>query len=175
MWRRLDDGSDRRHEWQWHQYHRRRDLPDLHSWSGNSPGGYRRQHGRGAMAQTDPQTIEAAPIPKLEVDCSGRFREWLAEQRISIAFTTYQSGKLFLIGRRHDGRLSVHERTFNRCMGLWASSQTLWMSSLYQLWRFENALASGETHQGYDRLYVPQTGYTTGDIDIHDIAVERSG
>src|SRR5262249_49389202 len=63
----------------------------------------------------------------------------------------------------------------NRCMGLWASSQTLWMSSLYQLWRFENALASGETHQGCDRLYVPQTGYTTGDIDIHDIAVERSG
>lgn len=28
---------------------------------------------------------------------------------------------------------------------------------------------------GYDRLYVPQVGYTTGDLDIHDVAVEASG
>ena len=35
---------------------------------------------------------------------------------------------------------TVFERTFNRCMGLWADGQTLWLSSLYQLWRFENVL-----------------------------------
>jgi uncharacterized protein (TIGR03032 family) len=99
----------------------------------------------------------------------------MAEQQISLAFTTYQSGKLFLIGLKPDRRLSVHERTFNRCMGLWTDAQTLWMSSLYQLWRFENALAAGEQHQGYDRLYVPQTGYTTGDLDIHDICVDGRG
>jgi len=113
--------------------------------------------------------------PKLEINCSRQFTEWLAEQRVSLAFSTYQSGKLFLIGLRPDGRLSVHERTFSRCMGLWADGQTLWMSSLYQLWRFENALGPGEAHQGYDRLYVPQVGYTTGDLDVHDVAVDRSG
>jgi uncharacterized protein (TIGR03032 family) len=101
--------------------------------------------------------------------------EWLAEHGLSFAFTTYQAGKAFLIGLQQNGRLSVFERTFNRCMGLWANGQTLWMSSLYQLWRFENALAAGELHQGYDRLYVPQIGYTTGDIDIHDIAVDGRG
>lgn len=59
-------------------------------------------------------------------------------------------------------------------MGLCASAdaQTLWMSSLYQLWRFENALPLGEKAPGgYDRLYVPQLGYTTGDVDAHDIAL----
>jgi uncharacterized protein (TIGR03032 family) len=129
------------------------------------------------VTQTGQQTVaaETAATPKLEINCSRQFPEWLAEQKISLAFTTYQSGKLFLIGLRPDRRLSVHERTFNRCMGLWASGQTLWMSSLYQLWRFENALAVGQTHQGYDRLYVPQTGYTTGDLDIHDVAVDRGG
>jgi uncharacterized protein (TIGR03032 family) len=116
-----------------------------------------------------------APEPKLEIDCSRQFPEWLIEQKISLAFTTYQSGKLFLIGLRPDRRLSVHERTFNRCMGLWADSQTLWMSSLYQLWHFENALGAGEAHQGFDRLYVPQLGYTTGDLDIHDVAVDGRG
>ena len=49
------------------------------------------------------------------------------------------------------------------------------MSSLYQLWRFENLLPPGQQHAGYDRLYVPQVGYTTGDVDIHDVAVDRNG
>jgi len=60
-------------------------------------------------------------------------------------------------------------------MGLYGDGQTLWLSSLYQLWRFENALAPGELYNGGDRLYVPQVGYTTGDLDIHDIAVEATG
>jgi uncharacterized protein (TIGR03032 family) len=110
--------------------------------------------------------------PTLRIDTSRQFTSWLAEHRVSLAFTTYQSGKLFFIGVQPDGRLWVHERTFNRCMGLAGDGQTLWMSSLYQLWRFENALAPGELHQGCDRLFVPQAGYTTGDIDIHDIALD---
>src|SRR4029453_7252534 len=92
-----------------------------------------------------------------------------------LAITTYRTGKLFLLGRHPDGRMAVFERTFNRCMGLWANGQTLWMSSLYQLWHFENALAAGELHQGYDRLYVPQIGYTPAAIATRDIAVDGRG
>lgn len=112
---------------------------------------------------------------KLVLTPSRQFPNWLAEQGISLAFTTYQAGKLFLIGLQPDGRLSIFERTFNRCMGLWADGQTLWMSSLYQLWRMENILPASEGYQGYDRVYVPQVGYTTGDIDIHDVAVDSEG
>ncbi len=124
-----------------------------------------------------PPTDPADPYqgPKLELVGSRRFNGWLAEQEISLAFTTYQTGKLFLIGLKTDGQLSIFERTFNRCMGLWADGQTLWMSSLYQLWRFENALAPGQLADGYDRLYVPQIGYTTGDLDIHDVAIDSTG
>ncbi len=122
------------------------------------------------------ESSAAADIdPKLELMGSRQFSAWMAEQRASLAFTTYQTGKLFMIGLQPDGRLSIFERTFNRCMGLWASQQTLFMSSLYQLWRFENALAEGQLHNGYDRLYVPQVGYTTGDLDIHDVAVDENG
>jgi uncharacterized protein (TIGR03032 family) len=60
-------------------------------------------------------------------------------------------------------------------MGLWGDDQTLYLSTLFQLWRFENSLDPGETYQGYDRLYVPQLGWTTGDLDIHDIAVDAQG
>jgi len=79
------------------------------------------------------------------------------------------------LGLKPDGTLSIFNRTLSRCMGLWADGQTLYLSTLYQLWRFENSLGPGETYQGYDRLYVPQLGWTTGDIDIHDIGVDGTG
>jgi len=125
-----------------------------------------------------PELAEKATTPDepwLQVLSSRCFPAWLAEQRVSLAFTTYQAGKLLLLGLQPDGRLAVFERTFNRCMGLYGDSQTLWLSSIFQLWRFENALAPGELYSGADRLYVPRVGYTTGDLDIHDIAVEASG
>ena len=117
----------------------------------------------------------AAPAPQLEITASRHFAEWLLEQDASVLFTTYQAGKLFLIGAHEDGRLSIFERTFDRCMGLFASAQTFYMSTLYQIWRFENSLAPGQQHNGYDRLYVPLLAHTTGDLDIHDIVVEADG
>ncbi len=109
--------------------------------------------------------------PWLQVLGSRYFTAWLAEQNVSVALTTYQTAKLFLIGRQPDDRISVFERTFNRSMGLWGSadSQTLWMSSQYQLWRFENSLSPATTHDGYDRVYIPRAAHTTGDLDIHDV------
>jgi len=109
--------------------------------------------------------------PKFEILTSRHFAGWLAEQRASIAFTTYQVGKIFIMGLNPDGKLHLTERTFNRAMGLGGNGQTLWMSSLFQLWRFENSLSAGESYQGYDRVFIPQMAYTTGDLDIHDIVV----
>lgn len=114
----------------------------------------------------------SATDPRLQIHASRQFCNWLAEQRLSLAFTTYQAGKLFLLGLQPDGRLSVFERTFNRCLGMWSDGQTMWLSTLYQLWRLENYLRPGQTHQGHDRLFVPQTAHTTGDLDIHDLAVD---
>lgn len=125
------------------------------------------------MAQ--PASPQHTPNPKLELTGSRQFTSWLHEQQASLAFTTYQSGKLFLIGMQADGRLSVFERTFNRCMGLWGDGQTLYMSTLYQMWRFENALEPGELHNGHDRLYIPRHAWTTGDVDAHDVTVDGKG
>ncbi|MGH8582813.1 MAG: TIGR03032 family protein [Gammaproteobacteria bacterium] len=111
----------------------------------------------------------------LKVLCSRHFAPWLAQEDISLAFSTYQSGKLFLLGRKPECELAVFERTFNRCMGLWGDGETLWASTAFQLWRFDNVLAPSQTEQGYDRLFVPRVGYTTGDLDIHDLAIGKNG
>ena len=149
-----------------------------------------------ASAASSPATASASQ-PWLNVLGSRHFIDWLAEQRVSLAFTTYQTGKLFLVGRKPDDVISVFERTFNHCMGLWASTdaQTLWLSSKFQLWRFEkapaqvvpyrptapvegddaNAAIPAWSHRGYDVVYVPRVGYTTGDLDVHDVAVDARG
>ncbi|MBI5154769.1 TIGR03032 family protein [Candidatus Poribacteria bacterium] len=113
--------------------------------------------------------------PKLEINGSRQFTEWLAGQRVSLAFTTYQTGKLFFIGLQPNGRLSVFERTFSRAMGLYATPDVIYLSTLYQLWKFVNLLAPGQTHEGYDRLYTPRSCVITGDIDVHDVAVDKDG
>ena len=56
-------------------------------------------------------------------------------------------------------------------MGLCLQGNSLWLSTLYQLWRFENSLLPGQVYQDYDGFYVPQMSYVTGDLDIHDVVV----
>ncbi|MBY0499171.1 MAG: TIGR03032 family protein [Nitrosomonas sp.] len=123
----------------------------------------------------DTNETTPAPAPMLEMSTSRQMLSWLAEQKLSIAFTTYQVGKLYFIGLKPDNGLSVFERSFNRCMGLCTTQNGLYMSSLYQVWRFENVFEAGQQQDGFDRLYVPQMGYTTGDLDIHDMAVDSDG
>lgn len=128
-------------------------------------------------ATTNMPGSQAAPSEKpwVQVLGSRHFCAWLAEQNVSLAFTTYQAGKLFLVGRQAGERISVFERSINRCMGLWVDGPSIWLSSLYQLWRLENGLRRGQLHDGHDAVYVPRVGYTTGDIDMHDLAVEHNG
>jgi len=108
---------------------------------------------------------------KLEINTSRQFVPWLAQHNLSIALTTYQAGKIFFIGLQTNGELSVFERTLDRCLGLYAEGKSLYVSTLYQLWRFENTLDVGEVYDGYDAFYVPQMSYVTGDLDIHDLTI----
>lgn len=131
----------------------------------------------GTMSSTPSPATVAPDEPRSEVIGSPGFAAWLAEHQVSLAFTTCGTGNLFLLGRHPDGRLAVCERALglSRVLGLWADGQTLWLNTSYQVWHFENLLRPGELYQGHDRLYVPKAGYTTGDLDAHDVAVDGAG
>jgi len=117
-------------------------------------------------------TAQAAPDDKFALTSSGNFAAWLAKTNGSLAFTTYQAGKLFLIGVRPDGRLSIFERTFPRSMGLAVSAdgRTLALATQYQVHRFDNVMrARTLSADGHDALYAPHAGWVTGDVDAHDV------
>jgi uncharacterized protein (TIGR03032 family) len=98
---------------------------------------------------------------------------WLNTQQISLAFTTYQTNRLFLVGCKPEGRLAVNERLFDKPMGLYARNDSLYMACRYQIWQMENRLVVEETHLGCDRLYVPSVAYTTGDLNVHDVVMTQ--
>lgn len=116
-----------------------------------------------------------ADRPPLAITVSRHFLAWLDEARVSLAFTTYQTNRLFLIGLKPDGSLSAFERAFDRPMGLTASAERLYVSTRWQIWRFDDALPTGVEYNGYDRLYVPRVAHTTGDLDVHDLALDEDG
>lgn len=129
--------------------------------------------GRGDRIMADDRQSE-----KFALSTSRGFPEWLERVGGSIAFTTYQAGKLFLIGLKADDRLSVFERTFPRAMGLGVSEdgRSLALASEYQIHRFDNVVAPGATDaDGHDALYAPHAAWVTGDVDAHDIGFGTDG
>lgn len=111
-----------------------------------------------------------------QITCSRTFATWLARHRASLAFSSYQSGQLFLVGQFGEENVSFHQRNFTRAMGLWQQGGDLILAGLSEIWRFADVLGPGERANGhFDRLYVPRTCHITGDIDVHEIAVEASG
>ena len=110
----------------------------------------------------------------ISINASEGLWQWLTEQQVSLAFTTYQTNRLFLVGCKPEGRLNVNERVFDKPMGLYAHENSLYMATRYQLWQLENRLAPGETYQGHDRLYIPCQSHTTGDLNVHDVVLDRN-
>jgi hypothetical protein len=87
---------------------------------------------------------DAAPAePQTTISTSRGFVDFLPIHRLSIALTSYQIGQLMLIGPLLDGRLSVFQRIVH-AMGLWASPQRLYLSTIAQIWRLENVLGQGQ-------------------------------
>jgi uncharacterized protein (TIGR03032 family) len=100
---------------------------------------------------------------------------WLFDNDVTIGFSTYQTGKLFFVGLDPEKKsLSVFERNFSRCMGLCVNREgSLFVSTLYQLWRLNNIVDLGESFNGREKVYVPQVAFTTGAVSAHDIGSQN--
>lgn len=125
---------------------------------------------RRAMMPSVPETI----VP--QITASAGLAEWLITSRTSFAFTSYQTGQLFLVGARADRTISVNQQNYRRAMGLAVHGNRIVLASQFQLWTLENMLRPGQiAHGGFDAAYVPRLAQTTGDIDAHELAIGANG
>src|SRR5215211_5100736 len=92
-----------------------------------SPRRPKRRKNSGMAAQISSAGDSAPPYA---VTASPGFAAWLYEQNVALAVTTYQIGKLFLVGAPAPDRLSVTERNFERCLGVAAAGHSLYLAGL---------------------------------------------
>src|SRR5215218_5771301 len=120
---------------------------------------------------TPPATAGAAgpavppPADETKISVSRGLAAWLTKNKVSFATTSYQSGRLFLVGTMPDGTVSVHQQLFSRAMGVCWDRGGLWLASKVQVWRLENVVPKGMVSQGrFDVSLMPRATYITGDI-----------
>ena len=121
--------------------------------------------------------IQAAMHDPVAVACSASpgFPEWLAWAEGTVAVSTYQAGKVALIG--WDGRrVTLLMREFDKPLGLNVAGNRLVLATRHDVWIFANAplLAHDflENEPGrYDAIYLPRATYHTGDLHTHDVAI----
>jgi uncharacterized protein (TIGR03032 family) len=102
--------------------------------------------------------------------------KWLLDQGLSLAYTSYATGRLIVVGVEPEGRLFFNEQNYTRAMGLDYQQGELRVASLYQIWHLTNMLAPGEfANWAYDCVLVPRLAHTTGYLDVHELGVDRAG
>ena len=101
---------------------------------------------------------------------------WLLDQQLSLAYTSYATGRLIVVGVPPDGRLFFSEQNYRRAMGLHYGNGELHVASQHQIWRLSNMLRPGEfANAAFDCVLVPRVAHTTGYVDAHELNVDRSG
>lgn len=95
----------------------------------------------------------------------------------SIAFTSYQSGLLYLVGSKPQGGLNVDQAAMPRPMGLCRDGDGgLAMTAGHQVMRFRNVLAPDQrVNETFDACFVPRRVHVTGNLDAHDVGVDATG
>ena len=123
-----------------------------------------------------PASPQAATETRPGLETSPGFVPWMMRHRVSLACSSYQTGRLLLIGARRGGDVAVTRAQFPGAMGLAAFSQRIYLAGRAAIWRLENTLRTDQlVDDRYDRLFVPRNAQITGNLLVHEIAVEPTG
>ena len=131
---------------------------------------------------SQPQAADPHSHVGEQIGCrvSDSFASWMAQAGGSLVVTTYQAGKLVMVGwDQGRGQVTLLFRQFDKPMGLAASSDAkrLALATRQSVVLLADAplLAPDylEEHKGrYAALYLPRAAYFTGDLNVHDLAFD---
>ena len=128
-----------------------------------------------ASASAPAGEATAAADKRTQSSTSRGFANWLTARNASLAFTSYQTGQLFLVGVMANNRVSFHQSHFPRAMGLHVDGGRIYLVSNVNVWRLENVLGPNQrANQHFDTFYMPRNAQYTGDLDGHEIALDAS-
>lgn len=127
-----------------------------------------------AAADRPPSPHEAALAT--DITFSRGFETWLRVHQLSLAFTSYRTGMLFIVGAHPEGGVWVDSQAFDHAMGLCWRTGRLYLGTRYQLWRLDNRLRPGELgDRVFDQVLVARNAQTIGDVGIRELNVDAQG
>jgi uncharacterized protein (TIGR03032 family) len=130
--------------------------------------------------ETPTQTVTpstAVAIGTVSYSLSGGLLARLASLEVSLAFTSYQSSYLYMLGIGPDGGAQLHQSEMPKPMGLACDDQgQMVLATGSLIIRFENILEPGQRiNQVYDGCFMPRTQHVTGQLDAHDVGILADG
>lgn len=122
------------------------------------------------------RTASSREQARIECSAPPAFQAWLAQCGGSLVVSTYQAGKVAMIG--FDGRqVTLLMRQFDKPLGLATAGNRLALASRHDICVLASApLLAHDYLQDqpgrYDALYLPRVTYHTGDLNTHDVAFD---
>lgn len=130
-----------------------------------------------ANAEAATKITPSADSAAVNYSLSGGIIERLSSLGISLAFTSYQSNLLYMLGREPNGSAHLHQAVMPKPMGICNDGKGgLLLSAGAQILHFANILKTDERiNHMFDACYLARTIHTTGALDAHDVGVDTSG
>ncbi len=118
-------------------------------------------------------------LPPFSCRVSPEFAHLLQELGCTLAISTYQAGKVVLLGTNPQGQMVQLPRNYIKAMGIALNGKRMAIATKenVEVLSHEEALAKNHPQRPgfYDTLYVPRATYYTGFVDIHDLHWGHAG
>jgi uncharacterized protein (TIGR03032 family) len=131
--------------------------------------------GEQAIAESpDDGAAQEQQKPQVEYSVSGGLYQRLAKLNMALAFSSYQSGLLYFVGRSPNGSIHIHQSAMPKPMGICMDDAgRMTLACGFQIMRFENVLEAHErANNMFDACFVPRTVHVTGSLEAHDVGME---
>lgn len=94
---------------------------------------------------------------------------WLKEKHVCLLMSSYQSGRLLLVGANDKGDVVLQQHKFDRAMGISAYKGGFVFGTLHQVWRFSLINPLSKDSLDLQLLLTPQNCHYTGFVNCHDV------
>ncbi len=120
-------------------------------------------------------TVKVDSGDDLVVKTSRGLGNWLNTKRVCVLISSYQSGRIFVLGANDNDQVVLQQHKFDRAMGISASPTGFVFGTLHQVWRFSLMLPVDKVLSHGRPVLTPQACYYTGFVNCHDVSQIASG
>lgn len=127
--------------------------------------------GRGPVSGTSEESA-ASGQREVSFEYSRNLAALLAHLRVSLLVSTYQAGKLVVVGVDEQGGLALSFHNFERAMGVAVRRDRVAVGTTGQVWMLRSALdiAPKLPPAGrHDACFLARSSHMTGDIHVHEM------